>query len=209
VEQQLREQPVVPIPELHEAAVLSELAGLFHDLKFVVDVCDSLDAAFAEDREDPMLTQAYWTAAIVTYIRCFTTGIRSRLTENDLAQLLLEGEVLEFHHLLKNMRDKHVAHSVNPFEAVQIGAVLSPEDSPEPRVDGIATLWMRHVAGDRVALQQLRGIASRLAELVAERAKSQTELVLAAAHCLDVKGLYSRQRLRVTAPGPEDAGERR
>lgn len=209
MDEQPKEQPVVPIPELDEAAILSELAGLFHDLQFVVDVCDSLDAAFAEDSEDPTRTQAYWTAAVISYIRCFTTGIRSHLSESDLEQLPLEGEVIEFHRLLKNMRDKHIAHSVNPFEAVEIGAVLSPEDSAEPRVEGIATLYARHLAGDRVAVQQLRALVSGLAELVAERAKSQTELALAAAQHLDVQGLYDRQRLRVTAPGPDDAGHRR
>src|SRR5687767_7424704 len=124
MDEQPREQPVVPIPELDEAAVLSELASLFHDLKFVVDAGDSLDAVFAEGREDSTLAQAYWTAAVITYIRCFTTGIRSRLTESDLARLPLEGEVVEFHRLLKDMRDKHIAHSVNPFEDVRIGAVL-------------------------------------------------------------------------------------
>jgi hypothetical protein len=209
MDEQPKEQLVVPIPELDEAALLSELASLFHDLNFVVNACDSLDDAYAAGGEDSTFTQAYWTAAVIAYIRCFTTGIRLRLTESDLEQLPFEGEVVEFHRLLKDMRDKHIAHSVNPFEDVQIGAVLSPDDSPSPQVEGIATLYMRHVAGDRVAVQQLRALASDLAKLVAERAKSQKDRVLAAAQGLNVEGLYERQRLRVTAPGPEDAGRRR
>jgi hypothetical protein len=203
------ETPVVPLTELDSAAILAELAGVYHDLKFVVDVCDRLQQAPANNGSDAILIQALWTAALVAYIRCFTTGVRFRLTEKDLADVPLLGEVREFHRLLKDLRDKHIAHSVNPYETVKVGAVLSPEGGPNPNVEAIATLYARHIAADAQGIQQLRNLASALAHLVAERAQRQTDNVLREARELDVHALYARERLRVNAAGPQDAARRR
>ncbi len=203
------EQPVVALTELPSAETLAELAGLFHDLGFVVSACDQLLVAFSSEPSDPVMTQALWTAALVTYVRCFTTGVRTSLSEEDLAQLPLEGEVIEFHQHLKNLRDKHVAHSVNPFETVRIGAILSPEGSAEAQVEGVATLYLRHISADRQGVQQLKTLASGLGVLIAERARLQTEVVQGEAQTLDVDDLYGRERLRVNAPGPDDSAHPR
>lgn len=75
---------------------------------------------------------------MVTYGRCFHKGKRRWLDES-----LFEGEkgdVLVWHRYFKNTRDKHVAHSVNPFEINATGVEVADHDGENPRVKGVITV---------------------------------------------------------------------
>jgi hypothetical protein len=57
----------------------------------------------------------------VKYVRCFTTGKRFGL---DLSVFDDSDGARDTHQYFKDMRDKHVVHSVNPFEDASVGVVL-------------------------------------------------------------------------------------
>jgi hypothetical protein len=161
--------------------------------------------AAAEGQRDATVLKALWSAALVAYARCFATGKRFGLSNEDVRSLPLEGEVFEFHEWLMNMRNKHVAHSVNPFEIVKVGAVLSAPQQPQRQVEGIATLSMQYMLPDEIGVQQLGGLAAALANVVAQRGQAQQETVFNEARELAFEELSLLPPLRTYAPGPKEA----
>ena len=119
---------------------------------------------------------AFWTAALVKYVRCFTSGKRFGLNENIF--LGIEGDPVGAHRFFKNMRDKHVAHSVNPFEEVRVGAVLSPEGTQPQVVQGISAISRKLICTDVEGVRTLGQLASVIHKKVCDSAaKAQTELL--------------------------------
>ncbi|MGB7542427.1 MAG: hypothetical protein WBM28_10475, partial [Burkholderiales bacterium] len=54
------------------------------------------------------------TAACISYAKCFSSGVRQSL-DSDLLSTA-DTELKKLHHFVVNLRDKHIAHSVNSFE---------------------------------------------------------------------------------------------
>jgi hypothetical protein len=114
-----------PVPE---AAALASLIGMRSDMEQVIAYCNLMIDRYAGEhlKRSPFdivgfttpidITdwEALSTAACISYARCFASGVRVPL---DLA--LLETATSEFrtlHEFVLNLRNKHVAHSVNSFE---------------------------------------------------------------------------------------------
>lgn len=116
------------------AKVLADLGSVHQDLVFVTNCCERLLPLLEQEEKDAVLIQALWTAAVVAYTRCFVGDKRLGIGEDSFVGL--EGDVVELHRLVLSMRNKHIAHSVNPFEVVRVGVVLSPQSSPVRKVRG-------------------------------------------------------------------------
>jgi hypothetical protein len=118
----------------------------------------------------------------------------------------LDGDVLGFHRQVLDMRSKHVAHSVNPFAMISVGAVLSPPEAKIRQVEGIATFTGRHIAFDSDGIKQLHQICKQLVNVViAQRAERLQADAIAEAREVAIDELYSRPIMRMQAPGPEAA----
>ena len=110
------------------AARLASLAGLKSDLEQVVDCCDRMIDRYAgphlkkspfdivgfTTHVDFLDWEALSAAACIAYARCFVSGVRQSLDAELLA--LAEQELRETHDFTINLRNKHIAHSVNSFE---------------------------------------------------------------------------------------------
>jgi hypothetical protein len=182
------------------------------DMIFIRACCAHLVALLAgpDEVRDPALLRALWTSAVITYARCFGTGVRMPLTTADVLGLGLQGEVQEFHEHLLAMRNKHLAHSVNRYEQIAVGALLTRPESGARRLDGIAPWILTHVVPDVVAVHQLDEMCRLLIEKVLEpRGRSLLDAARAEADAIDIDDLYRRPPLRQYAPGPEEAGNRR
>lgn len=197
--------------DLPSAQLLADYASVLQDLRYVQECCKRLLKVLAEpeNQRDGIVLKALWSAALVAYARCFASGKRFGLSNENVQALPLEGEVSEFHQWLINMRNKHVAHSVNPFEIVKVGAVLSAPDAPQMQVEGIATLSMEYMLPDETGVRQLGGLAAALANQVAQRGQAQQEIVLNETRQLNVEELSSLPPLRTYAPDTEAAGRAR
>jgi len=111
--------------------------------------------------------EALSTAAAVAYGRCFMSGVRQELPEDDVK--LGTTEIIATHEFLMAYRNKHVAHSVNPFEqntvTVQIADTFATASEIEsvtpshtrqtglafdepPRVRDLANWWLARVSAD-------------------------------------------------------------
>ncbi|MBU1120884.1 DNA polymerase II large subunit, partial [Candidatus Micrarchaeota archaeon] len=93
-----------------------------------------------DDSKDNILIQSYWTASLISYVRCFSAGKRLGLSEDIFKNTKLEDDPLGCHHYFKNLRDKHIAHSVNPFEQIVVDLQLSNPKSKKREVLGVSIL---------------------------------------------------------------------
>jgi hypothetical protein len=174
------------VPENHVVRVefpaarqLADAAAVFRDLGFVIDTIDRLGEVLTVAERDSVLVEAYWTPALVAYFRRFASGKRAPLTEAVFEGIRgADRPAVDVHRFFKTVRDKHVAHSVNPFEQVKVGLVLSLRDESDHRVEGVATRAMRLIAHDVEGLDSLRTLATIAREAVAAECKRLTEVTL-------------------------------
>jgi len=210
------------MPELYvakvdyeEAKKLADFASIYQDLSFTVDVLKRLIQLVEEDNEDSILTQSLWTAALISYVRCFSSGKRfgSGLQENIFEDLEydpeLEDDPITCHRYYKNLRDKHIAHSVNPFEQVEVGLILSEPDNPDREIQGVATLLQKLIHLDVEGLKSLLRLVLFAKEEVRKQAKECETRTLEVGKGLPIDALYSKARVRIITPAPVDAGRAR
>jgi hypothetical protein len=191
------------------AQVLADQTAVIQDLQFVMESCRRLLAELArpESERDAVVPLALWSSAVVSYARCFSSGQRFGLTTEDLESLPLQGEVLKFHKWVIEERNRHTRHSADPFEVARVGVALATRDGAKRQIKGITVLATRHVLVDDTGVRQLGGLASELAKQTAERARTQQDVVLAAAQKLDLDRLYELPALPVGADD-QPAGDR-
>jgi hypothetical protein len=194
--------------DMPSARVLANRASIFQDLTFCIQCCDRLSSTLEPGvQEDTVLQQALWTAALISYARCFATGVRQGLSPSIYDKF--EGEPRDAHQMYIDMRNRHIAHSVNPFEQVTIGAVLAPPTSATREVQAVSTLSMKRISDGIEGAQQLRLMALTALKEMERLCKEQTDKVFEDAKKIPIDKLYARASPRVVAPEPKAAGERR
>lgn len=201
-----RELPIAAV-DFEQAKTLADLAALTQDLGAVMLTCTRLMSLIDEQSKDHILVEAMWTSALVRYARCFANGKRFGLEESAFSGL--KGDPIATHRYFMGMRNRHIAHSVNPFEQMQVGLVLAPEDEAERKVVGVSTLAMRHITSDREGVRQLGMLAKVLLTKVTEQAKQLEHEVLTIGRVLPLDDLYSRAKPTIVTPGPDAATKSR
>jgi len=184
-----------------EAKQLADLASIVQDLGTVMQTCSRLKKLLTDKSKDHILIESLWTSALIRYARCFTSGKRFGLTENIFQHL--PGKPIKVHKFYRDMRDKHIAHSVNPFEQIEIGLILSPQNSDKKEILGVLTLAMRHISSDIDGVHQLGCLAKVLLENVCSKAKDCQKKVLEIGKQMDIEELRKTASPRLVAPGPD------
>jgi hypothetical protein len=121
-----------PVPE---ARALASMESIKQDLTGVVSYCDRLEALM-DSRPDFLIWDALCSAMVVRYARCFSSGAR-----DPLPHTLLDGaseEQRKLHEYVMDVRNKHVAHSVNSFEETDVTVTVCEDD------DFIHSIAMSH-----------------------------------------------------------------
>jgi hypothetical protein len=191
--------------DFEEAKRLADAVSIFQDLTSTAAALARLEELMAENKEkkrEIVEIPSLWTAALIGYARCFAHGMRYRLKEDLFAGF--DPSALEFHRYLIGMRDKHVAHAVNPFEEVAVGLVLANEDSAQPEVAAVAWLSRRLLVTTEESVADFRHLVEGIRSIVAEDCKRFEAEVLAVARKLDPAQLKSLPRLQMVTPGPAD-----
>ncbi len=166
--------------DLPAAAELAGLAAVFEDLQYVLRCCEHLVGALGGRGEpDPALAEALWTGALVGYARCFSPR-GAVLTEADLGELGLEGEVSQFHGMATKLRDHLASRHVNPREAFTIGVAQTNDGTPT----GVAVVSSPRPLVDEATVRMLGRIAYGLSGLVDARMQERQQQVLDAAGAL-------------------------
>jgi len=200
------ETPIAKV-DYEEAKKLADLGAIVQDLRFTMETCSRLKKLLKENSQDSLLIESMWTAALIRYARCFASGKRFGLSESIFDGLM--GEPHEVHKMYIDLRDKHIAHSVNPFEQMEVGLVLSPQSSHERKIIGVATMSMRYICSDVEGVHQLGLLSKVLLEKVIQIAKEYEKKTLEKGESIPLEALYKRARPRMVAPGSELADKPR
>ncbi|MEQ1722283.1 MAG: hypothetical protein ABL930_03850 [Pseudobdellovibrio sp.] len=180
--------------EIPEAVELASYSGFFQDLTFTCDTFRYLLDNF--DQLDTLLQKSLWSTALISYARCFAHGRRLQLTPSIYDGL--EGDPHGCHEYIIGMRNKHIAHSVNPFEEISAGAVLIND-----QVEGIATIAVSHFVGDKAGVENLYRLTIFAREFVAKKCRELQDKCLIAAKQIPVETIKQGADLRYVAPSPE------
>ena len=201
-----QELPIARV-ETHEARLLADLAAIVQELGSILKICSRLKETLHDSKEDSILIECLWTTALIKYARCFASGKRFGLDESLFSGLA--GDPIGVHRNYIAMRNKHIAHSVNLFEQMEVGLVLSSPDQDKREVVGVATLSMRHIVADVDGVHQLGMLAKVALNKACMIAKEKEKEILRYGKALPIGELYKKSRPRLTAPGPEKAGRPR
>jgi len=207
MENGVNEIPIVEI-DFGEAKKYADFLSIKQDLNFVLKACSCLKKMKKENSEDSLIMESLWATALIKYARCFTSGKRFGLNEmilNDLKRVDEEGDLREVHKFYMNLRNKHIAHSVNPFEQVKVGLALSPDNIDEKKVEGFGYLYMRHVYPSYDEFHQFGVLTFRIKNRVSDIIKQSEEIILKKGKRMSIDDLYNRPRLRTTIPSPKES----
>ena len=170
-----KELPIAKV-DFPDAQKLADLATIIQDLRAIMQTCSRLKGLLDENSKDSILIESLWVSALIKYARCFASGKRFGLSK-DIYQKL-QGEPIKAHQFYIDLRNKHIAHSVNPFEQMEVGLVLSSTNESDKKIIGVSTLAMRHIVSDKEGVNQL-GLLSKIAQdKMCSLAKDTQEKVL-------------------------------
>lgn len=178
-----------------EAAELAALGAVFDDLQYVLRCCEHLVTAL--DRPvDTALVEALWTGALIGYVRCFS-GQTKLLTDADLNDLELEGDVQELHVALTKLRDAFASRHVNPRESFTIGVAQGSDG----RATGVAVTSTPTPPVDDATVRLLGRIAYALSALVDARMQRVQNAVLGVAAAMTPDQLGRLPLVHLTPDG--------
>lgn len=195
--------------DYEEAKKLADLTSIFQDLAFTIEALKRLWQLLKDGSQDDILIQSLWDAALINYVRCFSGGKRSGLSEDYFRDSKLEGDPIECHRYYKNLRDKHIAHSVNPFEQIKVSLILSKADSAKRKIEGVTTLSLKLRNSSIEGVETLLKLASIAQKEVARQAEKYRAKTLEVGKTLPLDTLYAKAETRLVAPASEDAGRAR
>lgn len=201
-----------------EAKWLSDLTGIQNDLEAAVRVCNRIhrDAerfnlepgvdilAMMEERA---LVAELVCAATVRLMRTLGTGVRSGIPAAWLDDL--PANLRNAHSYFKSLRDKFIAHSVNPLEDNQVFAWVKGYGTSKARVTRVDAGPGRYLpgAGDAALLGKL---ASSLLARVNQEIGAESARLLAIAELLPIDEVCKRGTEELPIPQPaKDVGRGR
>jgi hypothetical protein len=193
--------------ECEEAKESEDYHGIYHDLDFVIGVTRQLRAALLQESNQPKavpspvgasehVLRGLWIAALVTYGRCFHKGKRRWLDES-----IFEGEtedVLTYHRYFRDYRDKHAAHSVNPFEIHATGIHIADYDGNDPHVEDVVTMYATRGNESPEVVGYLEWLATYAQNVAWKKHKEASNKVLERAKSLTKEQLRRLRPLEVT-----------
>lgn len=197
----MKEKPLYEISAniVPEARGFAEWVSIQYDLKYVINTIDRL-LDLMKNNQDDLLIRDLYISALVTYVRCFTSGVRVEKLSKDIFKTL-NGDPIGAHDTYKNTRDKHIAHSVNVFEEIKVGLILSDEYE----VQGVGMLYSSRIADDKEGLIQLKTLAIFALKYADSKVDEYNKSVLEKAKNLSKDKLAKLKKLRITPQGGLDA----
>jgi hypothetical protein len=192
--------------DCEEAKESEDYHGIYRDLEFVINVTRQLRTVLlqesdqASDEASPTsvsddVLRALWISALVTYGRCFHKGKRRWLDER-----IFEGEaedVLTLHRYFRDYRDKHTAHSVNPFEIHATGIKIAGRDGDDPHVEGVVTMFATRGNETPEVVGYLEWLATYAQNVAGKKHKEASNKVLERAESLTKEQLKKLRPLEV------------
>jgi hypothetical protein len=102
----------------------ADLQSIRRDLNKTIEMLNLLKPELEKprDAQNTVLIESIWSSSLLRYCRCFASGKRFGLNETVFDGL--PDDPVGLHTWIKGMRDKLIAHSVNPFEECKTIVIL-------------------------------------------------------------------------------------
>jgi len=183
------------------AAALADLAAIFDDLQTVLLCCERLVTALNVPEPDPVVVESLWTTTLLSYTRAFAPGGRGMgLTEADVEALELEGEVLAWHRMLRQLKKHYADPATNPRETFDVGVAVA-DGTPQ----GVAITSTRQALPDTISVHQTGAIAYQLSQVVDTRIAEHQGTVLEGVRSLSPTELETLDEVQLTdIPGEDE-----
>lgn len=179
----------------NEATELAGLAAVFDDLQYVLRCCEHLVGVLPRPDADPALVEALWTGALVAYARVFS-GRTKILTEADLDELGLDGDVGGFHRAVVRLRDHYASRHGNPREIYTVGVAQRTNGTAA----GVAVVGAPQPGVDETTVRQLGRVAYGLSGLLDARMQAAQQRVHVVAQGLAAHKLIALPLVDVDVP---------
>ena len=174
--------------KLAEAEALVDYYSIRHDLEIAAQLCQHAIDLDAVSGRDSILTEGIVTGAIIRYCRCFAGGLRLGLHRKDIEDL--RPLLLTAHDYFKALRDKFVAHPVNPFEEHWVSASVTERDGVIEPITHIGHGSNRMLLSAETA-KSLRQLTDGVLEIIEEKIKPEEQKVLEVIKNHDPKFIHS------------------
>jgi hypothetical protein len=190
-----------------EAARLASLSSIEQDLLGVQSYCHLLERLATGGRVDSIEWEAITSAAVVRYARCFSRGVRSNLSHTlvDAANQQLR----EDHQYFIDMRNKHVAHSVNAFEENDVVLHVDDEFTSADQITQVGTMQHRVIGFPNHMLTRLADLAAWVFARVREQRHDEGPKILAAARRFPLIAIKAHGTAQLGADASSAAASRR
>lgn len=202
--EQRQKLPLVRI-NVPEAQRLADLRAIMQDFETIMQCCSRLEKRL-EDKSDYILIESLWIAAVIKYARCFATGKRFGLSQD--IYLHLQGEPVKAHQFYIDLRNKHIAHSVNAYEQMSVNFVLSPVDDQEKKIIGIACLRGNHITSGKDGVYQLGSLSKIAHDSLQPIAEKIEQKLLEDGRKLQIDELYKAGEVPVYVAPYTDAANK-
>lgn len=174
--------------KLPEAAVLADLYSVQYDLEIATHLSKAAREAGATRPHDSLVVEGLVSAALIRYCRCFSTNVRLGLRRADIEEL--GAEALGQHDYFKNLRNKFVAHSANPFEENWVTATASERDGVRYPITSVAHGSHRMLLSVGEA-RALGALIKQVREVVDTKIKAEEKRLLSVIQQLPLDVLHS------------------
>ena len=174
--------------ELAEAEKLADLYGVQFDLRNSAYLCEKAIEMSQVERPDSLAIEGLVSAAVVRYSRCFPSRARYGIRRKDLEDI--EDGYLETHDYFKNLRDKFIAHSVNPFEETYVTASAREKDGVLLPITSLGGGQNRVVLSPSTAME-LKALIAKVTKEVDKKVKSEEHRLLKHIQKLPLETIHS------------------
>ncbi len=184
------------------AQELADIGGELMDIVFAHSAVQELLDGWPRDASlgpESTSARALWMAAIVSYVRCFRGGIRTSGTATTLIGRL-RGLDQSSHEYFLDLRDKHVAHSVNAFEQATVFVGLGP--APDFEVGTVGPFQSMTIIPDRATAERFKRLVEGVQLLMIGRLEDTRAAVRAAVQDMDSGERGQLHALVITPAGP-------
>jgi hypothetical protein len=191
-----------------EATQLASLGSIELDLVGVRSYCQLITDRTKQGQLNAVEWEAIISAAIVRYARCFCTGVRAKLSDDIFAAAT--PVLLDDHRYVMDMRNKHVAHSVNAFEENDVVLLVDDEFVSAAQIEQVSTFhnWVIGPPSDMPL--RLDALATWALERVRDLCNAEKLKILAAARALPLSTIRAYETAQLGASSsPSTASQRR
>jgi len=193
-----------------EADRLADMAGVHQDLRMVAATAAQLSRRLQAKAPDMHVLEAMHDLAIIRYGRCYKSGVRDAFPIPQKWIGALSGQLRQAHRDFLDLRDKHIAHSVNDWEVnTPVARVHVDEKTNDVTVKAVHVRKFRTLM-DSDRLQKLHRLAVTVANRVYEEIRREEVRLLEFAKTIPIEELKRRiKKDRPDWPGQRKIGKRR